>query len=293
MPGFRAVRHLAAIFENKNITKICLANKESIVCLGDLLFKMAAQRCVEIVPVDSEHNSVFSILGGFKTSGVESLVITASGGALLNVLEADLGKVAVKDVMRHPNWNMGAKITLDSSTLANKGLELIEACRLFNLDESKIEVYINRTSHLHGGVRFLDGSFVSFTSKPRMQTHIARALFYPFESGYRQAIGDKSLDLCNQLNFTLEPVDYKRFDLLKLAREVSFSIKLSMAYNMFNELAASKFFNGDLQFAAIARYVRSNIEALKQKLSTADLKSSFKSLEEVFEFYNTLGTFQS
>jgi 1-deoxy-D-xylulose 5-phosphate reductoisomerase len=126
-----------------------------------------------------------------------------------------------------------------------------------------------------------------------MQTHIARALFYPFESGYRRAIGDKSLDLCNQLNFTLEPVDYKRFDLLKLAREVSFSTKLSMAYNMFNELAASKFFNGDLQFAAIAPYVRSNIEALKQKLSTADLKSSFKSLEEVFEFYNTLGTFQS
>ncbi len=293
VPGFRAVRHLAAIFENKNITKICLANKESIVCLGDLLFKMAAQRCVEIVPVDSEHNSVFSILGGFKTSGVESLVITASGGALLNVLEADLGKVAVKDVMRHPNWNMGAKITLDSSTLANKGLELIEACRLFNLDESKIEVYINRTSHLHGGVRFLDGSFVSFTSKPRMQTHIARALFYPFESGYRQAIGDKSLDLCNQLNFILEPVDYKRFDLLQLAREVSFSVKLSMAYNMFNELAASKFFNGDLQFAAIAPYVRSNIESLKQKLSTADLKSSFETLEEVFEFYNTLGTFQS
>ncbi len=276
--GFYAINYIPALLENKNVKKLCLANKESIVCLGSLLFTKAKQKGIFIVPVDSEHNSLFNLLKNTSQQDIKSLIITASGGALIDKKQEELKDVLLQDVLKHPNWSMGKKITIDSATLANKGLELIEACRLFNVSHDKIEVYINKTSCLHAGVKFNDGSFTSFISKPDMKLHIANALYYPFTSKYNQL---DEVDLLNPLNLKLEAVDEKRFKMLSIARQVSDNTKLCMAYNMFNELAVESFLSNKISFLDIVTFVENSLNKLP---SSIHQDADFASFAEVFAF---------
>ena len=231
---------------------LALANKESLVAAGDLAVVAWKRGGGLLLPVDSEHSAVFQCLEGRDPETVDSLVLTASGGPFRNRSLGELESVTVEEALAHPTWSMGPKITVDSATLANKGLELIEAHYLFGLGYEKIEVVVHPTSVVHALVRFRDGAALAHVGYPDMRVPISYALTYP----ERRATPVPQLDLAAGLTLEFEAPDPERFPLLRLAREAGEKGgTYPCAFNAANEVAVSAFLEGRIGFLEIASLV--------------------------------------
>ena len=236
--------------------RVLLANKEALVMSGDLLMRTAREAGALVMPVDSEHNAIFQSLPatptGVSTAGVERVVLTASGGPFRTTPLEALRRVTREQALDHPNWSMGPKITVDSATLMNKGLELIEACRLFDLGTDGIEVLVHPESIVHSMVRYRDGSAVAQLGRPDMRTPIAHALAWP----ERIDAGVAPLDLAELGALHFERPDLERFPALRLALEAEAAGGSAPAVlNAANEVAVEAFLDGRLDFLGIARTV--------------------------------------
>src|SRR5262249_23059595 len=238
---------------------LALANKESLVAAGDLATAAWRSGGGRLLPVDSEHSAAYQCLESREPETVHSLVLTASGGPFRGRVRDELTGVTPEDALAHPTWNMGPKITVDSATLANKGLELIEAHFLFGLDYDAIEVVIHPTSTVHALVRFRDGAAIAHLGYPDMRVPISFALTYP----ERATTPIPPLDLASGLTLEFEPPDLETFPLLALAREAGErGGTYPCAFNAANEVAVAAFLDGRLPFLAIAETVEETLESV-------------------------------
>jgi 1-deoxy-D-xylulose-5-phosphate reductoisomerase len=239
---------------------LALANKESLVAAGDLATAAWRRGGGRLLPVDSEHSAAYQCLEGRERETVHSLVLTASGGPFRGRSRHELNDVTPEEALAHPTWNMGPKITVDSATLANKGLELIEARFLFELDYDQIEVVIHPTSTVHALVRFRDGAALAHLGYPDMRVPISFALTHP----ERAATPVPALDLTAGLTLEFEAPDLETFPLLALAREAGRKGgTYPCAFNAANEVAVAAFLEGRLPFLGIA-------ETVEETLATVD-----------------------
>ena len=243
----------ASILAAKTGKRILLANKESIVAAGDLLMPIAKEFKTQIIPIDSEHNAIHQcLLSCTDSNDISNIVITASGGPFLNHSLNELSSVSIKEALAHPNWSMGSKISIDSATLVNKCLELIEAKYLFNLDESKFSLIVHPQSIIHSVVTFTDGSSISQMSNPDMRVPIANALAYnrkvPFQFKPLNFSGLK-------LEFLPFPED--RIFLEEMARAVCNEGGLTgTIFNAANEVAVASFLNQEIKFSDIYSVIK-------------------------------------
>lgn len=259
---------LAAIRQGK---RIALANKETLVCAGELVMSAAAECGAEIIPVDSEHSAVFQCLQGCRDRGeVRRILLTCSGGPFYGKTHDQLEHVTAADALRHPNWRMGAKITIDSATLMNKGLEVIEAMRLYALPVEQVQPVIHRQSIVHSLVEFRDGALLAQLGTPDMKLPIRYALTYP----YRAETPDAPLDLLQCGALTFAAPDEDAFPCLRLARQCGKTGGTSCAIlNGANEAAVALFLRGDIGFNDIHRCVERALSrvAVKYQPSLADI----------------------
>jgi 1-deoxy-D-xylulose-5-phosphate reductoisomerase len=253
--GFAGVH--ATLWALGNGIDLALANKESLVAAGELATAALARGGGRLLPVDSEHSAVFQCLEGRSPDSVHSLVLTASGGPFRGRTRADLADVTVEEALAHPTWSMGPKITIDSATLANKGLELIEAHYLFGLGYDRIEVVVHPSSIVHALVRFRDGAALAHVGLPDMRVPISYALTYP----ERAATPVEPLPLAG-LTLAFEEPDAETFPLLRLAREAGErGGTLPCAFNAANEVAVAAFLAGRVPFTAISELVERALAA--------------------------------
>lgn len=249
---------------------LALANKESLVAAGSLLIPEARRRGVNILPVDSEHSAVFQAMQCGRLSEVKRVILTASGGPFRSTKLEDIERATVKEALEHPTWRMGDKITIDSATMFNKALEIIEACWLFDLPADKVDVVIHPESIVHSMVEFVDGSVIAQLSPPDMRTPIQYALTYPERRG---GIG-ATLDLTRAMSLNFHPPDMQRFPSLRLAYEVAEKRGTAGAVlNAANEVAVDAFIGGRIRFGMIWRVVESTIRShqVQPKPSLDDL----------------------
>jgi 1-deoxy-D-xylulose-5-phosphate reductoisomerase len=238
---------------------LALANKESLVAAGDLALAAQERGGGRLLPVDSEHSAAFQCLDGRVPETVDALVITASGGPFRGRTRDELDDVTPADALAHPTWNMGPKITVDSATLANKGLELIEAHFLFDLPYDRIEVVVHPTSIVHALVRFRDGAALAHLGYPDMRVPISYALTYPD----RAATPIPQLDLASGLTLEFHAADLQTFPLLALARDAGErGGTYPCVYNAANEVAVEAFLDGRLPFLGIAEVVAEALAAV-------------------------------
>jgi 1-deoxy-D-xylulose-5-phosphate reductoisomerase len=239
--------------------RLLLANKESLVMAGPLLMRLVRASGATLLPIDSEHNAVFQCLPrdarcGEAPPGVRRILLTASGGPFLDMPRTRLDQVTPAEACRHPNWVMGRKISVDSATLMNKGLEFIEACLLFGVTPGQVEVLIHRESIVHSLVEYVDGSVLAQLGAPDMRTPIAHALAWP----ERVTSGVQSLDLVRVGNLRFEAPDLQRFPALALAQEAARAGGSRPAsLNAANEVAVAAFLEGGLNFARIPAVIES------------------------------------
>jgi 1-deoxy-D-xylulose-5-phosphate reductoisomerase len=241
----------------ENGKRIALANKESLVIGGDLVMNAVNGSGAEIVPIDSEHSALAQCLYGRSMSEVDSLILTASGGPFLNHTAEDLQNVALKEVLNHPTWNMGQKITVDSATLMNKGLEVIEAHVLYGIGYDKIEVLVHPGSIVHSLVRFNDGSLLAQLGEPDMRVPI----LYAISGEIHHHGGSDRLDLVKlgQLNF--EKPDEARFPCLRLAKEAGIAGgSATIVLNGANEIAVASLLAGSIEYKDIALIIEKALE---------------------------------
>ena len=244
---------------------LALANKESLVAAGDLALEAWRRGGGLLVPVDSEHSAAFQCLEGRGPDTVASLVLTASGGPFRNRSRSELESVTVEEALAHPTWSMGPKVTIDSATLANKGLELIEAHYLFGLDYDQMEVVIQPSSVVHALVRLRDGAALAHLGYPDMRVPISFALTYP----ERRATSVPPLDFSAGLTLEFEPPDTTRFPLLGLAREAGErGGTYPCAFNAANEVAVEAFLGGRIGFLDIAALVEDALSAVEGGAAT-------------------------
>ncbi|MDC0368384.1 1-deoxy-D-xylulose-5-phosphate reductoisomerase [Opitutales bacterium] len=244
---------LAALEAGKDVV---LANKESLVVAGELVMETARRTGARILPADSEHNAVFQCLQGQPEKALDSLALTASGGPFRDWPIEDLNKATPEQAMRHPNWDMGPKITVDSATMANKGLELIEAKWLFDLPPEKLHVLIHPPSIVHAIVRFSDGCSFAQMSPPCMTFALQNALLFPERlSGVEQG-----LDLSSAMELSFSPPDLDRYPCLSLARH---SLEQGgcapLVYNAANEMAVDAFLSNRIGFGEISRMIETTL----------------------------------
>lgn len=239
---------------------VALANKECLVCAGSLFMREVARHGAALLPVDSEHNAIWQALAGSERSAVRRLVLTASGGPFRRWSLADMAAATPEQAVSHPNWSMGAKISVDSATMMNKGLEVIEAHHLFGVDEAAIEVVVHPQSIVHSLVSFTDGSLLAQLGEPDMRIPIAYTLGWPG----RLATTAPELDLCARSGLDFEPPDLERFPALRLAR---LALRQGGAaptiLNAANEVAVAAFLARRIGFLGIARTVGQVLERLE------------------------------
>jgi len=237
---------------------VALANKETLVAAGSLVMAAARERGVDLIPVDSEHSALMQALQGQRREDVKKLWLTASGGPFRSWEAERLAQVTPAQALRHPNWNMGAKITIDSATMMNKALEVIEASVLFGLPVEQVGVYIHPQSIIHSLVEFVDGSVIAQLGVPDMRLPIAYALTYP----RRLPLNSPPLDLCRIAQLTFEEPDLERFPSLRLGYEAAATGgTLPAVLNAANEVAVAAFLEGRLSFLGIPRVVEEAMRA--------------------------------
>ena len=236
---------------------IALANKETLVCAGHIIMTEAARCGVKIIPVDSEHSAIFQSLNGESGSKIEKIILTASGGPFRGYTRKQLENVTLEDTLKHPNWKMGRKVTIDSSTLANKGLEVIEAGWLFNVPPEKIQVVVQPQSIIHSAVQFTDGAIIAQMGLPDMKIPIQYALCYP----ERQAFAGERVDFFELGGITFEKPDTEAFRALPLAYEaMKIGGSMPCVFNAANERAVAKFIKGDITFLEIPDIIENEMK---------------------------------
>lgn len=236
---------------------VALANKETLVMAGPLVMKLAAERNVSILPIDSEHSAVFQALRAGRRDELQRIVLTASGGPFRRLASDQMAKVTVDQALAHPTWDMGPKITIDSATMMNKAMEIIEARWLFDLDPEQISVVIHPQSVVHSLVEFVDGSVVAQMSPPDMKLPIQYALSYP----ERWAGPAAKLDIISTWSLDFEPPDFDRFPALPLGYEVARAGGTAGAVlNAANEAAVAKFLNQEITFTEIVAACRAVLD---------------------------------
>jgi 1-deoxy-D-xylulose-5-phosphate reductoisomerase len=250
---------------------VALANKECLVCAGDFFMQRAAKAGACILPADSEHNALFQALGSGNREELVRVIITASGGPFRTWAAADIEQATLAQALKHPNWSMGQKITIDSASMMNKGLEVIEASYLFALTPDEIDVLVHPQSIIHGMVEFSDRSVVAQMGAPDMRIPIAHCLGWP-----DRIVGPSAkLDLAKIGQLTFEAPDFDRFPALRLAYE---SLRtgggLTTVYNAANEIAVAAFIAGQIRFGAIARLVEATMNDWIRSGNLAPLTSA-------------------
>ena len=245
---------IAAIEAGKDIA---LANKETLVTAGHLIMPMAAEKGVSILPVDSEHSAIFQSLNGEKENPISKILLTASGGPFRGKKREELRNVQLEDALKHPNWSMGRKITIDSATLVNKGLEVMEAKWLFGVELEQIQVVVHPQSVIHSMVEYEDGAVIAQLGTPDMRLPIQYALYYP----NRRSLSGKKLDFYELSNLTFEQPDIETFTGLKLAYEaMKQGGNIPTVYNAANEKAVSLFLNRKISFLEIPEIINACME---------------------------------
>jgi 1-deoxy-D-xylulose-5-phosphate reductoisomerase len=254
--GFAGLESTLAALETGR--DLALANKESLVCAGSLVTAAAAQRGLTILPVDSEHSALFQLIGAAGAESVRSIVITSSGGPFRGFSSDTLASVTREEALAHPTWNMGEKITIDSATLMNKGLEVIEAHHLFGLPYERIEVVVHPQSIVHALVRMTDGALLAHLGMPDMRVPLAWALHYP----RRTVVPVAAVDLAAGLSLEFAAPDETMFPAIKLARQAGAAgDRATCALNAANEVAVHAFLRGILPFPGISEVVAEVLEA--------------------------------
>lgn len=237
---------------------IALANKETLVTDGHLIIPMAKEYGVSILPVDSEHSAIFQCLHSARRQDVDKILLTASGGPFRGKTLADLEKVTLEDALNHPNWSMGRKITIDSSTMVNKGLEVMEAHWLFDVDYDQIEVVVQPQSIIHSMVQFVDGAILAQLGSPDMKVPIEYALFYP----ERRTLSGGRLDFGTLKSITFEKPDYEVFRGLSLALDAGKAGgTMPTVFNAANERAVAKFLKREIGYLDIIRLIEKCMNA--------------------------------
>ncbi len=247
---------LAAVAAGK---RVALANKETLVVAGELVMKLAAEKGATIIPVDSEHSAIFQCLVGEDMSRIEKVILTASGGPFLGRKPNYLVNVKASHALQHPNWSMGAKITIDSATLMNKGLEMIEAKWLFGLRDDQIDVIVHPQSVIHSMVQFIDGSIKAQMGLPDMKLPIQYALAWP----YRIENDWKRVDFRDYAKLTFEPADYKTFRNLAIAREaMERGGNAPCVLNAANEVLVNAFLQNKVGFLEMSDMIEKTLESV-------------------------------
>ncbi len=271
---------IAAIEAGKNIA---LANKETLVTAGHIIMPLAKKHNVAILPVDSEHSAIFQSLNGEKGNRISKILLTASGGPFRGKKVEELQNIQVEDALKHPNWAMGRKITIDSSTLVNKGLEVMEAKWLFDVDLDRIQVVVHPQSVIHSAVEYEDGAVIAQLGTPDMRLPIQYALYYP----ERRPLSGKRLDLFSLASLTFEEPDAETFKGLKLAYEaMTRGGNIPVAYNAANEKAVSLFLNRQIRYLEIADIIE---ETMKQTgyIANPSLEQILETEQEAYEFISS------
>ena len=244
-----------AIGAGKNIL---LANKETLVTAGSIIMPLAKEKNVKILPVDSEHSAIFQCIQGAGENKLSKILLTASGGPFFGMKREELITKKASDALKHPNWSMGAKITIDSSTLMNKGLEVIEACWLFDVSPKEVEVYVHRQSIVHSMVEFEDNSVIAQLGIPDMKLPIVYAINYPD----RKTSVSEKLNLFEVGTLTFEKADMKTFECLSLAyRAINDGGTMPAVMNAANEIAVEKFLHGKIGFLDIPEIIKMTMNA--------------------------------
>lgn len=258
---------VAAIEAGKDIA---LANKETLVCAGHIIMPLAKEKKVQILPVDSEHSAIFQCLQGNENNPIEKILLTASGGPFRDYTKSQLEKVTLQDALHHPNWSMGKKITIDSSTMVNKGLEVIEAKWLFSVEPENIQVVVQPQSIIHSMVQFQDGGVMAQLGTPDMKLPIQYALYYP---NRRKLLGER-LDFTRLSEITIARPDMEVFEGLKYAFEAcKIGGSMPTVLNAANEYAVAKFLDGKIRYVDIVRMIRTAMDHHKliQNPSVCDI----------------------
>lgn len=273
---------LAAI---NNRINVALANKETLVSAGNIVMERAKKNDVKILPVDSEHSAIFQCIDGKDESQIKKIIMTGSGGPFRNKTLAEMSKATKEETLAHPRWSMGNKITIDSATLMNKGLEVIEAHWLFNVDYSNIEVVIHPESIMHSAVEFIDGSVIAQLGIPSMHIPIQYALTYPQRF---EGLKTDSMNFTKASSLHFEKPDFERFPCLKLAYEAGIKGGTYPAVlNAANEIAVYAFLDGKIKLIQIANLVEKVLEEHKC-VETPDLKDIIESDEWAREFAESI-----
>ncbi|MBQ1618876.1 MAG: 1-deoxy-D-xylulose-5-phosphate reductoisomerase [Bacteroidales bacterium] len=269
MVGFSGLRPVLAALDAGKV--VALANKETLVAAGAIVTAHALRHGGRILPVDSEHSAIFQCLQGANGNPIEKIHLTASGGPFRSWERERIAKVTAADALKHPNWNMGAKVTIDSSTMMNKGFEVIEARWLFDVQPERINVVVHPESIIHSMVEFADGAVIAQLGCPDMRQPIGFALSYP----ERVSVGNRKLDFAELASLSFSSADTERFPCLALAYEaIRRGGNIPCAMNAANEVAVAAFLQGRIGYYDIARIVEDGI-------SGADFAAS-PSLDDIF-----------
>lgn len=245
---------IAAIKAGK---KIALANKETLVTAGHIIMPLAQEYGVPILPVDSEHSAIYQSMNGEDKRKVQKILLTASGGPFRGKKREELLTITVEDALKHPNWAMGRKITIDSATLVNKGLEVIEAKWLFNVEPENIQVVVHPQSIIHSMVEYVDGAVIAQLGTPDMKLPIQYAITYP----YRRPLAGKKLDFYELTSMTFEKPDTDTFKGLSMAYDaIAAGGSMPTVYNAANEKAVSLFLNREIKFLEIYDLIQGSME---------------------------------
>lgn len=268
---------IAAIKKGKDIA---LANKETLVTAGHIIMPLAKQMGVSILPVDSEHSAIFQSMQGNKKEQISKLLITASGGPFRGKTRAELAHIQVEDALKHPNWSMGSKITIDSSTLVNKGLEVMEAKWLFDVDLDQIQVVVHPQSIIHSMVEYVDGGIIAQLGTPDMKLPIQYALFYPD----RRPMKGRRVDFYELGNITFEKPDMDTFTGLKLAlRAAKEGGSVPTVFNAANEKAVNLFLNKKLKYLEISEVIEMCMDQHK-KMENPDVNDILAVEAQTYEW---------
>jgi 1-deoxy-D-xylulose-5-phosphate reductoisomerase len=257
------IASLIPTFEAVKLGKnIALASKEAMVVAGELLVKEAKLRNAKILPIDSEHSAILQCLKNEQKDSVEKIILTASGGALYNLTETALKNISVEEALNHPTWKMGKKVTIDSATLMNKGLEVIEAKWFFNVPANKIEIVIHPQSYVHSMVQFIDGTILAQIGDHDMRVPIQYALFYP-----NKTINNfPRLDLTKIGQLTFKKVNFDKFPCIKLAyKALELGGTMPAVLNGANEIAVNAFLNNKISFSLIPVIIQNTMKEHKPK----------------------------